>query len=563
MEISNKKGVQHIVSTLAGLGVTEVILCPGSRNAPFIISFSRHTAFHCTSIRDERSAAFFALGKAIELKQPVVLVSTSGSAVLNFAPAIAEAYYQRIPLIVLTTDRAKEWVHQGDGQTMNQENVFQNIIRKSYTLDAELDSVDALWYHRRSVSEAYHTALYSDKGPVHINVRLSEPLYETEELTTDPGRFFQEEIVQKRLNPATRSKFAQQFNQSKKVMILVGQHPVSEALNRHLARMAGFDNVIVLYESTSNLRSELFIQQIDRCISFLAENDVKSLMPDLLITLGGAVISKRIKQFLRQHPATYHWNIHPYDAYIDTYQSLTTAVSLDAVDFLEEVEEDLQSSPATYRQEWKALERTRRKAHEAFVHTGVYSDLLVFDHIYQHLPSLTHLHLGNSSVIRYAQLFDNHKLAASWSNRGMSGIDGSTSTAMGAAAASEHKNFVLITGDMSFHYDKNAFWNEEQIENLKVIIINNGGGNIFKIIPGPDTIAETPQFLEAKMTDTGQYVAEMHRWDYATILNETELDEGLRAFFAKEGKAILEIFTDAAVSPAVLNEYWKYIQSQN
>src|SRR5690606_261422 len=157
MEISNKKGVQHIVSTLAGLGVKEVVLCPGSRNAPFIISFVRHKAFRCTSIRDERSAAFFALGKAIELNQPVVLVSTSGSAVLNFAPAIAEAYYQRIPLIVLTTDRAREWVHQGDGQTMDQENVFQNVIRKSYTLDADMDAPDALWYQRRSVSEAFHT----------------------------------------------------------------------------------------------------------------------------------------------------------------------------------------------------------------------------------------------------------------------------------------------------------------------------------------------------------------------------------------------------------------------
>mgnify|MGYP000974633318 FL=1 len=175
MILSNKKGVKHIVLALAELGVKEVIICPGSRNAPLVISFNRHPNFNCTSIRDERSAGFFALGKAIESKQPVALVCTSGSAVLNFAPAIVEAFYQRIPLVIITADRPIEWVDQGDGQTIKQHEIYNNYIRKSYTLDGDSADAQKIWHIERSISEGISIATSTNKGPVHFNISLSEP----------------------------------------------------------------------------------------------------------------------------------------------------------------------------------------------------------------------------------------------------------------------------------------------------------------------------------------------------------------------------------------------------
>lgn len=559
MKLSNKLGVQEIVASFAALGIKDIILCPGSRNAPLIFSFARHPNFNCTSIRDERSAGFFALGKSIESQKPTVLISTSGSAILNFAPAIVEAYYQRIPLIILTADRTKEWVHQGDGQTMNQENVYQNYIRKSFSLDGDDDSQDNLWYNRRCISEAYHTAVYKNKGPVHINFRLAEPLYEMDDFNKNTIKIFKEEIVEKSLRISTKERFLKDFKESEKTLILVGQYPKSKKLNTLLEKFAAHKNVIILCESTSNLQSSKFIHQIDRCISFLEDKEIQEIMPDMLITLGGAIISKRIKQLLRNNKTKKHWNIHNHDAYMDTYQSLSNAVPMEPESFLEQLVDDLEEVESSYKKNWQNLEEKRKQAHGEYLKNCTYSDLMVFDTIYKKIPEETHLHLANSSVIRYAQLFDNSKLASNWSNRGVSGIDGCTSTAMGAASASKYKDFVLITGDMSFHYDKNAFWNEEHIENLKIIVINNGGGSIFNIIPGPDNLEETAQFLEAKMTNTAKEIALMHGWNYRSISNEKELHFIIKDFFKSEGKQIVEIFTDAKKSPQVLKEYWKFI----
>lgn len=559
MKLSNKLGVQEVVASFATLGIKDIILCPGSRNAPLIFSFARHPNFNCISIRDERSAGFFALGKAIESSKPTVLISTSGSAILNFAPAIVEAYYQRIPLIILTADRTKEWVHQGDGQTMNQENVYQNYIRKSFSLDGDDNSQVNLWYNRRCISEAFHTAIYKNKGPVHINFRLAEPLYETSDFNNDTIKIFKEEPVVKSLSAATKEQFLKDFNKSKKVLILVGQYPKSKKLNSLLERIATHKNVIILCESTSNLQSLEFVHHIDRCISFLDEEEINKIMPEMLITIGGAIISKRIKLLLRKNKTEKHWNIHNFDAYMDTYQSLSNAVAMEAEDFLEQVINDLSNVESSYKENWENIKERREDAHVKFMSNCKYSDLKVFETIYKELPDNINLHLANSSVIRYAQLFENRKTANNWSNRGVSGIDGCTSTAMGAASSATEKDFILITGDMSFHYDKNAFWNEEDINNLKIIVINNGGGSIFNIIPGPDNLEETEKFLEAKMTNTAKEIAIMHGWNYRSINNEKELQIGLKDFFKSEGKQIVEIFTDAKKSPETLKNYWKFI----
>ena len=562
MELSDKKGVQQIVLSLAAFSLKEVVIAPGSRNAPFVLSFNRHPNFHCTSIRDERAAAFFALGKAIELQEPVILLCTSGSAALSFAPAIAEAYYQRIPLIVITADRPKSWTHQGDGQTMNQTNIYQNYIRKSFDLDGDATEKEDLWWIRRMVGECYHIATQQDKGPIHLNVPLKEPLYNAAALDISLSPSFQMPMIQKELSEQLMQDLALQYSACQKVMVLVGQQLIQPQFEKLLIEWSQKENVIILAESTSNLHHPHFIKNIDRCITPLDAAEEATFQPDLLITFGGAIVSKRIKAFLRKSSLKAHWNIQPFDAMMDTYQSLSHSIAMDGCSFLQQMLPRLSGTTSNFRFKWWELNEKTTLAHLEFMKQAAYSDLKAFDLFYQQLPEGKHLHLANSSTIRYAQLFDNQNVASSWSNRGTSGIDGCTSTAMGAAAASREKNFILITGDVSFYYDINGFWNEEHIHNLNVIILNNEGGNIFRIIPGPRAVAECGPYFETTLKSEARQIAQHYGWDYLSAQDESSLIAALQTFFADSTKrTILEIFTKSEENPRVLDAYWQFIKS--
>lgn len=563
MVLSDKKGVQQMVMALARLGLKEVVLCPGSRNAPLVISFNRHQQFSCTSIRDERSAAFFAMGKSLERNEPVAVVCTSGSAVLNLAPAIVEAYYQRIPLIVITADRPVEWIDQGDGQTMNQQHIYSNYVRKSYHLNGDASAVNDLWYNIRCICEGFNIATNKDRGPVHFNVSLSEPLYGTAESSFNSVNIFKEEKSEQRLAQSHLERLAREANASQKIMLLAGQHLPGNTLSHVLAEWCQLNQVVVLTESTSNMHHADFIAHIDRCITGLDASSSKELMPDLLITCGGAVVSKRIKTLLRKFKPGAHWNIHPYDATMDTYQALTESFSMQPADFLQQLLPYIKSGISDYKKRWQALNTEKELRHQQYYEQASFSDFKAFGIVLTQIPADTHLHLANSSPVRYAQLFSYRHIASTWCNRGTSGIDGCSSTAMGVAASAEEKKFLLITGDVSFYYDSNALWNESNVGNLKIIIINNSGGGIFRIIEGPDRIEERAAYLETVMNSNAKYLARQYGWYYHEAHDEKELQRALKDFFDEEHKKnILEIFTNPETNPEVLKSYWEFLNKK-
>ena len=584
MKLSDKKGVQQIVTALAMLGLKDVVICPGSRNAPFILSFNRHGAFDCTSIRDERSAGFFALGKIIERGKPVAIVCTSGSAALNFAPAISEAYYQRLPLIVITADRPRAWTGQGDGQTINQSDIYRNHIRAFYELNGDAEDEDALWYNSRCVCEGYAIATCKDTGPVHFNVPMKEPLYGEAEPGADNPKIF---VASKRgfyLEKNALNKFEKIYSSASKVMILAGQsapginicepspydlqypQPATQSapnasLVESIKKMAAFSNTIVLTESTSNIHHDDFIENIDRCITTMLPEECASFMPELLITVGGAVVSKRIKALLRKYKPGHHWNIDPYDACMDTYQSLTNAVFMAPDSFFDALQVEHTTIKSDYKQKWLDRKQEFEMMHHSFIKEAAYSDFFVFEKIMKSIPAKTYLHLSNSSPVRYAQLFDNKHIAFSWSNRGTSGIDGCTSTAAGAAAASPEKQFLLITGDIAFYYDINALWTENKMDNLKIILINNGGGGIFRIISGEAAGPEMHRFFETAQQRTASDIAAAYGWDYLSANNPASLANSLTYFFdTNRKKIILEIITPADKNTEVLQQYWNYLK---
>lgn len=537
IEICRLKGIQHIV------------ISPGSRNAPLTIGFTNNEAFQCYSIVDERCAAFFALGIAQQIKKPVAVVCTSGSALLNYYPAIAEAFYSQIPLVVISADRPQNKIDIGDGQTIRQENVFANhsLFNANLTEDASADN-DKL------INEAISVSAFQ-KGPVHINVPFEEPLYDTQDFCSVQPKIESNENV---INKLEFSYETYDFwNQAEKKLILVGELFPNSIEEKVIQKIASDPSVVVFTEKTSNLHHKSFISNIDTIITPFTEEDFKEFQPDLLVTFGGMIVSKRIKAFLRKYQPKNHWHIDELRAY-DTFGCLTKHFLCNPNDFL-----DMHTSNLAYRNEsiYKAkldeIRIKRAQKQKEFVESVTFSDFKVFDIITKALPKNIQLQVSNSSAIRYLQLVDLDSSIEVFCNRGTSGIDGSTTTAIGAALVN-NKPTVLITGDISFFYDSNALWNNYIPKNFKIILVNNGGGGIFRILPGHKETETFAKFFETSHNLDASNLCKMFGFDYFSAKNEDEVEKGLEMFFTENNKPILlEIFTPEKENDKILKEYFK------
>jgi 2-succinyl-5-enolpyruvyl-6-hydroxy-3-cyclohexene-1-carboxylate synthase len=540
---------QSIIQLCLAKGVTDIVISPGSRNAPLTIGFANNPAFTCYSIADERCAAFFAMGIAQQIKRPVAVVCTSGSALLNYYPAVAEAFYSQIPLIVISADRPHDKIDIGDGQTIRQENVYANHILYSANLLEEASAEND-----RKINEAINMAIIQ-KGPVHINAPFEEPLYETvTELSVQPeviAPAFPEYRIQENLAP-----YLSKWDAAKKKLVLVGvNYPdtVSEAV---IQRLADDPSVVVMTETPSNFNHSTFISNIDTIITPFKEEDFEAWRPEILVTFGGMIVSKRVKAWLRKYKPKEHWHIDTLRAY-DTFGALTKHFVAEPDAFLNHFLGRAAITESRYHEMAHELKAFRQVKHNEYLSKIPFSDFKAFEIILPALPDGSQLQISNSSAIRYAQLFENKPNIEVFCNRGTSGIDGSTSTAVGAAVGSG-KETVLITGDVSFLYDSNALWNNYIPQSFKIIIINNRGGGIFRILPGHD---ETPVFntyFETTHNHTAEHLAKMFGFSYHSASDEQELKTELEAFM-KDGSQpqILEVFTPMLENDKILLQYFR------
>lgn len=563
MVTSSKINVQLIVQQCFEQGMKHVVCSPGSRNAPLVIAFDEHPEIQCIVIHDERSAAFFALGMAQQLVQPIGIVCTSGSAALNYYPAIAEAYYQCVPLVVLTADRPTEWINQGDGQTIVQSNVFGKHVRYSANFSENAQTTTEQWYIQREISTAFAEGTIYWKGPIHFNIAFNEPLYKTEEFTKHPTKKIT--LIQ------SRFQFSNQQQQAAinalrlpKKMVICGQLQEDPALLEQLKNFANDSSVVVLVENTSNLVDPKFLHCIDRTLNSIEEGLEADYAPDLLITIGGAVVSKKIKAFIRKHKPKEHWKIGFEFPYMDTYQALTHSFQAEPFHFFHSLNElNYNKNTCNYGSKWKQLDYLIQDKMPAFFEKCTFADISTFDIVLDYLPENCHLHLANSSVVRYAQLFDPIKSITYWSNRGTSGIDGSSSTAVGAAHANPEKLHVLITGDVSFFYDSNAFWNRYLTQNLRIILINNAGGGIFKIIPGPDTSKQSNDYFVAQHHHTAEGICQAFNMHYSSVDSLDALEDKMSDFYTYSSDnrpKLLEIFTPSEVNPEALEAFFHQLK---
>lgn len=560
-----QNAVNHIAAACAAVGIKHAVICPGSRNAPLTMAFARHPEITCYSVVDERSAAFIALGMAQANHFPVALICTSGSAVVNFYPAITEAFYQRVPLLVVTADRPPELIDQWDGQAMHQPGVFGKHVKASYNLPAEYD--DPKKFSRLTI-KAFKTAYTGKEGPVHINVPLREPLYTAvhEKFTYPRLKKLDEydlEDLQKRkeVDDKLIKKMQQAINKSKKVLIVAGAMYSGSAggLDEH-------ENVPCIAEISGRDFVLNGIKNVDTILSINRDELKKQLQPEVLITTGTSVVSKNLKLFLRKYKPVYHFHLAVDPETADPFGTQPTQVTGRMYNILNKL--DFSHLDNTYAGLWKRYDFAVGKLGSSIIGKGPFNEMTAVQRVLSSLPERTRLQLSNSMPVRWANILDvpYYMTACVYSNRGVAGIDGCTSTAVGMACiyadykGGEPPFVTLITGDVAFFYDSNALWNKFAPANLRIVVLNNGGGGIFRLIDGPGSMPELEEFVETRHTRTAKLLAQDYGVEYASAENFKELDAALKEFYKpSKGPKILEIITDSKITAEFFKEYKKRI----
>lgn len=551
---TDKKNILQLAALLEAYGITKVVLCPGSRNVPIAHTLSNHPAFTCYAMTDERSAGYFALGLALNSGKPVAVCCTSGTALLNLHPAVAEAFYQKVPLIVISADRPAAWIGQMDGQTLPQPDVFRTLVKKSVNLP-EIHTDEDEWFCNRLINEALLETNHHGKGPVHINVPVSEPLFG---FTTAalPGVRVITRYQGLNIYDRDYNDLIDRMNKYRKRMIVVGQMNLIYLFEKRYTKLL-YKHFAWLTEHIGNQTVPgIPVKNFDTALYAMPEEQMNRMAPDLLITYGGHIVSKRLKKFLRQHPPKEHWHVSPDGEVTDLYCSLTTVIEMDPFEFLEKIAGLLENHTPEYPRIWEDYCKAVPEPEFA------YSEMAAVGALIKSLPEKSVLHLANSSVVRYAQLYAISPTIEVCCNWGTSGIEGSLSTAVGYAATSDKLNFAAI-GDLSFFYDMNALWNVNVGSNLRILLLNNGGGEIFHTLPGLEMSEASHKFITAVHKTSAKGWAEERGFLYLRAENDGQLAETMQTFTCPETverPILLEVFTDKDEDIRMLKNYYHQLK---
>ena len=512
---SNKESVNILTSLLVAHGVRHAVCCPGSRNAPIVHNLTECPDIMCYPITDERSAGFYALGMSQCLQEPVAVCVTSGTALLNLAPAVAEAYYQHARLVVISADRPLAWIDQQDGQTLPQSDALGRFVRKAVSLPEPHDD-ESRWYCNRLINES----LLEKHAPVHINVPISEPFFDFCVATLPEERKI--ELLPADISNQTLSHVCRMFVQSKRPLLIAGQ-PMNP----------GYDEAVCLI------------------------GDDESYVPDLVLYIGGSIVSKRLKRFLRKAKET--WIVNATGEVTDTFMNLTRVIQGDAAVVEDQIRFLLEQQPHPFVQKWETL-LAKVRAHAA-AYQPVYSGMAAvkcFESQITIHSSLSTIHYANSTAIRLANIFAQHSV---YCNRGVNGIDGSLSTAAGFSCVTDDSVFCVI-GDLSFFYDQNALWNQNLRGNFRILLLNNGKGGIFNLLKGLEQSPARDQFVAAEHHTSAEGICQQNNVKYLKAANMEELQQGISTLLNMESSrpVLLEVFTDPAEDERVFKDYYKTLK---
>ena len=505
---SNKDNINILTSLLVAHGVRHAVVCPGSRNAPIVHNLNECPDITCYPVTDERSAGFYALGMAQRLKQPVAVCVTSGTALLNLSPAVAEAWYQHRPLVVISADRPPQWIDQLDGQTLPQSDALGRFVRKAVSLPEPQDA-EQHWYCNRLINEA----LIIRNAPVHINVPVSEPLFDFSVEALPVERKI--EWTPADISPAMLSHVTRMFLQAKRPMLISGQ-PMNP----------GLDEAVMMI------------------------GDDECYVPDFVLYIGGSIVSKRVKHFLRKARET--WVVNETGEVSDTFMNLTHIVQGDGEAVADHIRFMLVMEPHPFVQMWDEL--LAKVQEQALGYEPGYSQMAAVKY-FEASVGEADIHYANSSAIRLANSFARHPV---WCNRGVNGIEGSLSTAAGFSVVSSDRVFCVI-GDLSFFYDQNALWNQNLRGNLRILLLNNGRGGIFNMLSGLEQSPARDQMVAAAHHTSAEGVCSQNHIVYLRADGPHQLTQAVDALLNIESDrpVLLEVFTDPSADERTLRDYYK------
>jgi len=543
-----------LTSLLVSAGVHDVVVCPGSRNAPLVHNFNECSEMRCYPVTDERSAAFFALGIRQATGRKVAVCVTSGTALLNLAPGVAEATYQHHGLIVISADRPAAWIGHNDGQTMPQPGSLGCFVAKSVSLPEIHDDTDR-WHCRCLVDEALLANERVNSPSVHINVPISEPLFEFSVPSLPDVRHVK--LVKRKPDVKAFTDVLDRLVNAKRPMIVVGQLPY-------------YDDAV--REMFMNLRNEIHV--ITECLSgpsvyscdwAINKMEKEELyQPTCLLYCGGNLVSKRLKQFLRNNPSCETWELSADGEMHDTFQSLGCIIEGSLEEFAEAVI-DFRRSHKTARDEnekeriefltrWNMICEASADAITDYI--PEYSQMLAVREFELSVEDMEYpsyaVHYANSFAVRLGNLYASRY---SFCNRGINGIEGSVSTAAGYAVASGILTFC-ITGDLSFFYDSNALWNTFPEIPLRILLLNNGGGAIFHSLKGLGE-SDAADMVEGRHSTSARGLCEAHDAGYIAAHDEQELRKGMVTFLNSDTRRplVFEVFTDAETDNCVYDKF--------
>lgn len=557
MQTTDKLSCRIIARLLVEHGVEDVVISPGSRNAPLIIAVSRQKNLRCHVVIDERSAAFFALGIALQTGKAVALVCTSGSAVLNYGPALAEAFYRHVPLIAISADRPEEWIDQDDSQTIHQTAVLDNIVKASFEIGVETDSKVNAIYISRKINDALILAMRSPRGPVHINVRLDEPLGRLADDSDDDVRVI--EAVGDapcQLSDYECQALARKISSSR-TLVIAGFASPDRELDGAIASFVRQTGAVVMHEAQSNIHLSPSVSHIDATLSVMNKDELARLAPQLVITFGGSIVSRMVKRYLREAEGVEHWHIGRNPNSIDCFMKLTHRIECEPRDFFNHMALEIDyNDNREFLKSWIAKAAEARQRVTSFYAACPWSDFYAIGRMINFTPRSWNIQLSNGTSVRYAQLFEYSALNRIECNRGVSGIDGSISTAIGAHIYYDDVT-MLITGDMSMAYDVGALALTEITPRFKIAVLNNGGGGIFRFISSTSSLEECERFFAADVSLPLAQLAEAYGFAYFEARDKESFDRALVGFASEtERPALLNIITPPQESAVVLKQFF-------
>ena len=543
---SDKKSVRQLIALLKAHGVTKVVVCPGSQNVPLIQSLLQVPTFSCYPVNDHRTAGFFALGLALHEVAPVAVVCTAGNGLTNMLPAVAEAWQQQVPLVVISADTVPA--------RLQEPLVFSKIVKKAVNLPEVQSEADAQTCNKL-INEALLESNHHGRGPVHINIQLSDPAFGCNATELEEQRVM---VRYQGLNMYEQDyqPLVERLNRLKKRMVVAGQmNNIYEFDKKHETTLS--KQFVWLTESLSNHTTPG--KPVRRMEELLFPMDLKTqenLAPELLITFGGTIVSRRLKYFLRKHKPLEHWHVSKDGEVNDAFGALTTIIEMDPFEFFEKIAPLIEDVPPLYPRQWSQLEEKLPAP------KFPYSEMQVVGQLMAALPKGCSLHLGNSSVVRYAQLFPLPADVEIQSNMGLEGSEGALASAIGYATASEKINFIVL-GDVSFFAGMNALWNSNYGSNIRIMVINNGGNAQLQTLPGFTPDERTLRFVTGAHQATAKAWAEDRGFTYLSVHNEEELQAAMPVFTKADitrQPLFLEVFTDKAADAEELKLYYKSLK---